>query len=387
MRLLFFMLTACASSPKNTPDPSDRVTTDTAESNSAPRDEDTDEDGPAQPDDSGDTEPPSAADDSGLGDTGQVDPGVECPDGVTCVHELPYVASIDTSLSTQQSLTAYSCAPDTDESGPEVVFQVTLTQRSFLGVAIDDSTTGVDIDAHILSVLDADHCIDRGNHDAGEVLDPGEYFVVADTYVSGGVPQAGPATVTIGAIAVTSGDCSMESGWLDRVGDDGAYLELPATGRIVLEAHLVTVDDGYGTAASDPWPESITESIDDHYRTSQQETQFVMHRTQPWAPQEGCEYGQGSAGSKLPVEDEGWYVNMYWADRPDRGTRMILRDDAGRAVVVAAGYETGPGNLDWVGGTTEEVHHYMGTGHGSELTLGFAVDQTLALGPIDCSGE
>ena len=176
----------------------------------------------------------------------------------------------------------------------------------------------------------------------------------------------------------------MEEGWLDRVGDDDQYLEMPATGPIVLEAHLVTVEDGYGTSSSGDWPQTITESLDVHYRGSQDLTSFVMDRGQSWAPQEGCEYGQGSYGAKLPVEDEAWYVNMYWADRPDAGTRMILQDDEGRAVVVAAGYETGPGNLDHIGGTTEEVHHYLGTGHGSTLTLGFAVDQTLPLGPIDC---
>ena len=75
---------------------------------------------------------------------------------------------------------------------------------------------------------------------------------------------------------------------------------------------------------------------------------------------------------------------MYWADRPERGTRMVLSSGDGRAVVVAAGYETGPGALTSIGGTTEEVHHYLGTGHLSELTLGFAVDQALPLGPIDC---
>jgi len=32
----------------------------------------------------------------------------------------------------------------------------------------------------------------------------------------------------------------------------------------------------------------------------------------------------------------------------------------------------------------EEIHHYMGTGHGDTLTVGFAVDQTLPLGPIVC---
>jgi hypothetical protein len=321
--------------------------------------------------------------DSGSTDTGTAD--LDCPDGVICVDSLPFDFMVDTTDSELSEMDAYSCAPDTDESGPEVVFQITLTERSFLGVAIDDSAEGVDIDAHLLADLDPESCIDRGNSDAGEAVDPGVYYVVADTFVSGGVPQSGAATITIGAVPVATGDCTMQTGWIDRVGDGGETLAMPATGRIVLEAHLVDVDDGYGTSASDPWPQTITESILDHYRISQQATGFVMARNQPWAPQEGCEFGQGSGGSKLPTEDEGWYVNMYWSDRPDRGTRMILQDETGRALVVAAGYETGPGNLDWVGGTTEEVHHYMGTGHGSELTLGFAVDQGLPFGPIDCA--
>jgi hypothetical protein len=63
---------------------------------------------------------------------------------------------------------------------------------------------------------------------------------------------------------------------------------------------------------------------------------------------------------------------------------MILMNDDGRAVVVAAGYETGPGDLDHVGGVTEEAHAYLGSSHSSTLTLGFAVDQSLPLGPIAC---
>ena len=80
---------------------------------------------------------------------------------------------------------------------------------------------------------------------------------------------------------------------------------------------------------------------------------------------------------------------MYWtaAARPPRGARMILRlpDDPSRAVVVAAGYETGPGNLTHVGGTPEETHFYLGTGHLSEMTIGIAEDQALPLGPRRCT--
>jgi hypothetical protein len=86
----------------------------------------------------------------------------------------------------------------------------------------------------------------------------------------------------------------------------------------------------------------------------------------------------------LPVLDEAWYVNMYWRDRPTRGTRMILRNPAnGRAVVASAGWETGPGSNSWVGGATEEVLDWLQRGSGP-LELGFAVDQSLPFGPIDC---
>jgi len=312
------------------------------------------------------------------------DTGGRCPDDVTCVNSFPFRADLDTTDSNLRDFNTYACASSTDESGPEFVFQVEITQRSFLGVAIDDSTGAVDIDAHILQSLSPDDCLDRGNTHAGAVVEPGTYYVVTDTYVSSSGEQSGPFGVTIGAYPIHSGSCEVDSGWLDRVGDDGVTLEMPATGPMAMEAHLVTTDDGYGSSTSDPWPQSITESIPDHYRLSEDATGFVMARNQPWAPQEGCEYGQGACGSKLPSGDEAWYVNMYWADRPDGGTRMILHNDEGRAVVVAAGYETGPGNLDYVGGTVEEVHHYLGTGHSSTLTLGFAVDDSLPLGPIEC---
>jgi hypothetical protein len=54
------------------------------------------------------------------------------------------------------------------------------------------------------------------------------------------------------------------------------------------------------------------------------------------------------------------------------------------AVVVAAGYETGPGNLSNIAGTVEETHFFLKTGHKSTLTLGIAEDQGLPLGPRIC---
>jgi hypothetical protein len=155
---------------------------------------------------------------------------------------------------------------------------------------------------------------------------------------------------------------------------------------MVLEAHLVTQEEPA------PYPSTSTEELEAHYLLSQERTGFVMFRSQKWAPLEGGSfYGAGiGRPSLLPVLDEAWYVNMYWTSesRPARGTRMILRlPDSNRAVVVAAGHETGPGNLANIGGTPEETHYYLGTQHKSVLSLGIAADQSLPFGPRDCGDE
>lgn len=161
------------------------------------------------------------------------------------------------------------------------------------------------------------------------------------------------------------------------------YLRTPAIGPVVKEAHLVTVEEDFPAT----WPSSSRDQIARHYALSAQTTGYVMSRTEAWAPagEGGSMYGQGSTGRKVPVEEEAWYVNMYWRQRPAAGTRMIITNPAnGRAVVAAAGYETGPGANTAIGGVTEEIHDYLGTSHRGTLMLGFAEDQTLPYGPIDC---
>ncbi len=335
--------------------------------------------------DAADDDDTTGADDDDDDDVGDDDDtSEECPEGLICVDSLPFFETNDTTTSDSSQFDAYSCAPTLDESGPEILYRVTVPATGYLGILLDDSTEGVDIDAHLLTDLDPDTCLSRGHYDAGDLVGPGTYYVAADSYVEGGVELSGTYGITIGFLEASHGDCTMEVGEIERVGDGGDHLQMPATGPVVHEAHLVTVDDGYGTGANDPWPQSITESIEDHYAMSQAATGYVAYRDTSWCPQEGCEYGQAAYGSKLPVLDEAWYICMYWSSRPDPGTRMIVMDGDGRAVVAAAGYETGPGDLSNVAGVVEEIHHYMGTGHGDTLTVGFAVDQTLPLGPIVC---
>ncbi len=316
--------------------------------------------------------------------------GGPCPDGVTCVDTFPFSDQRDTTIEGTTDLDAYPCAAETNESGPEIVYRVTLPTDGFLSVAAYDAD-GVDIDVHILTDFDPAApspaaCIARGDRQASADVSQGDVWVIADTWASiANGPQPGAFQLDIGFIGPSEGPCSMEVGEMARVGDGGDSLAMPATGPVVIEAHLVTQDEPA------PYPSTSTEELAAHYALSQAATGLVMYREQVWAPLEGGSfYGAGIGDpADFPVEDEGWYVNMYWtaAARPPRGTRMILRlpDDPTRAVVVAAGYETGPGNLAHVAGTPEETHFYLGTGHLSEMTIGIAEDQALPLGPRHCT--
>jgi hypothetical protein len=326
----------------------------------------------------------SAPLDAGPQDAAVSEAGEACPADRVCVRTFPYHFDGSTLTAPSDALSGYACAPAIPEGGPEWVFQVSVPADGFLSVAVYDSS-GVDVDVHILSSWDADTCVSRGDHHARADVSAGTYWIVADTFVSGGVEQSGPFSLDIGFLEPSVGPCEMQTGEMPRVGDDGMHLAMPATGPIVKEAHLVTQEE------PQPYPGTPTDELDAHHGLSQARSGLVMHRVSEWAPIEGgSHYGSGIGNPALfPVLHEAWYVNMYWTRdaRPDRGTRMILRDPLGspRAVVVAAGYETGPGNLAHIGGTAEETHFYLGTEHRDPLTLGIATDQTLPMGPRVCS--
>jgi len=325
--------------------------------------------------------------DGGLGPQGGSPP---CPAGVTCVTTFPFSDARDTSTEGTAAINSYDCAPDTSENGREIVYRVTLPSAGFLSAAAYVET-GTDIDVHILSAFDVaapagTGCLNRGDRHAFADVSAGEVFVVADSWSNAsGTAFEGPFTIDIGFLPVATGPCEMQTGEMARVGDGGDHLAMPATGPVVREAHLVTQEE------PSPYPTTASEELLEHYALSQAKTGLVMFREEPWAPLEGGSFYGAGIGSpaRFPVLDEGWYVNMYWtpAARPPRGTKMILRlpNDPSRSVVVAAGYETGPGNLSNVAGTTEETHFYLGTTHQSEMTIGIATDQSLPFGPRLCN--
>src|SRR4051794_13753719 len=55
-----------------------------------------------------------------------------CPSGVICVTQFPFHDEKDTSVLPAGRLDGYSCSAATDESGPEVIYQVTVPEDGFL---------------------------------------------------------------------------------------------------------------------------------------------------------------------------------------------------------------------------------------------------------------
>ncbi len=324
-----------------------------------------------------------------------------CALGTHCnpipIDDAPFAAAGDTKTSSERFADAYSCSPSTREKGAEVWYVMEVTDPGRLTASIDEvSGDGIDVDVHILSDMDPDTCLDRGDATATADVQPGFAFIVVDTYTSSsGKEYPGRYELTVEHFPLGTGACAVEASdlrmrWsscgsgIDCYTSGGdTYLQLPAVGPVVKEAHLVTVEDGAG------WPSSFTDGIRDHYALSEAESGYHMTRTEPWAPagEGGSKYGQSATSVPLPVLDEAWYITMNWKDRPDPGTRMIVRNPAnGRAVVASAGWETGPGSNTAVAGVTEEIHNYLGTTHLSDLEVGFAVDQAQPLGPVTCGG-
>ncbi len=333
-------------------------------------------------------------------------PDFPCESGLACnpirITPTPFVDTRNTKLAPGAGANFYACAPDTDESGPEWFYVIDVTERGLLTAKLDDQPNDdIDIDVHILSETTPDSCLIRDNTAAGWVVGPGSWYITADTWVnSDGEAFPGSFTLTVDFQPLSGGNCAMEDTnlrmyWPDCApgldcftdthtdGSDYAFLRTPSVGQVVKEAHLVNTDDDFQGG----WPNDWYHQIEAHYASSAAASGYAMDRSEPWAPsgEGGSEFGQGSTGAVVPTLDETWYVNMYWRDRPAKGTRMILINPVnGHAVVTSAGYETGPGSNLHIGGATEEVHDVLGTVHLDNVMMGFAVDQSLPLGPINC---
>ncbi|NEQ73937.1 MAG: TIGR02594 family protein [Okeania sp. SIO2C9] len=183
-------------------------------------------------------------------------------------------------------------------------------------------------------------------------------------------------------------------------GPGGAWqrtVTLPIQGRFVEESHYATKQDNFPGNGNPNFPESATEGIDEHLRRSAQlyqqydqnsdvDTLYQTNWQTVWTPPEGGLHGQGSVGNLKPtVVEEMWFMTMMWAnanEKPSPGTKFLLSAN-NRHIVVVAGYETGPGTQEFLGGVTREVHAWLGTDNNSHIEICYLKDQRVPIGPVE----
>ncbi len=99
------------------------------------------------------------------------------------IENLPFRDWRNTNEATGDVFDFYSEAPDVDESGPEYIYEIELTEVGTLTAHVLDAP-GADIDLHLLASLDADDCLARANIDLEhEIEEAGTYYIVADSFV------------------------------------------------------------------------------------------------------------------------------------------------------------------------------------------------------------
>ncbi len=114
-----------------------------------------------------------------------------------CADAFPFTHSGNTSASTVSVWDTYSCAPGTNESGPEIVYELSVPSSGVLNVTVSDPY-GVDVDVHILSSADNDACLARGHTTASQWVGAGTWYVAVDSWVnSSGVVFDGPYDLTV----------------------------------------------------------------------------------------------------------------------------------------------------------------------------------------------
>jgi hypothetical protein len=110
------------------------------------------------------------------------------------VDALPFVDVGDTSQSSTSVVDVYSCAPQ-NEGGPEIVYEVRLTQAATLRARVFEDP-GVDVDLMWLDAPAAGACLQRADNVLDIQAQPGTYYLAIDTFVSG-QPKAGPYRLTL----------------------------------------------------------------------------------------------------------------------------------------------------------------------------------------------
>ena len=98
------------------------------------------------------------------------------------ITSFPYSDFRWTAGAASDVIDSYSCAPDTDESGPEVLYRFEAATAGTLQVVVSDDV-GVDVDVHVLTAADGSACLDRDDTEVSVAVEPGTVWIAVDTWV------------------------------------------------------------------------------------------------------------------------------------------------------------------------------------------------------------
>ena len=123
----------------------------------------------------------------------------ECEEGTVCnpilIPSLPYHDARNGQYAPSDEFDYYSpCAPETNETGPEFIYVLEITEPGTLHAQLDEvEGDGVDMDVHLLSDPVPSSCLARGHAKFHHHVEPGFYWIVVDTWVdSDGIEYPGP---------------------------------------------------------------------------------------------------------------------------------------------------------------------------------------------------
>jgi MYXO-CTERM domain-containing protein len=99
------------------------------------------------------------------------------------IDSLPYGGSADTSESVSDLLDGCGAAPTEGQAGPEVVYQLTVTEPGDLTVAVADDPA-VSVGVSLLTSTSTSDCLARDDATLTHAVDCGTYYIVVDTLSS-----------------------------------------------------------------------------------------------------------------------------------------------------------------------------------------------------------
>lgn len=114
------------------------------------------------------------------------------------VDALPFTDLKDTFAHGEARIDRYTgCDAPQDESGPEVVYRLDLDRETTLRAMVFDRGE-VDVDLHLLDASgEAAGCLERDHQLIEASLAPGTWYLVVDSYVSGGEIKGGEYLLTV----------------------------------------------------------------------------------------------------------------------------------------------------------------------------------------------